>query len=84
MGARVVAIVLLADGPAIHARNASRPGRVVPADIVDRHLAALGRLGDGPDAIRAALTLEGFAGVHLVDGSGPPPSIERRPVTLAP
>jgi predicted kinase len=78
-----VAIVLLGDPAAIHARNAGRPGRVVPAEIVDRHMAALGRLGDAPDAIPVALALEGFAAVHLVDGSAPPPKIERRPATIA-
>jgi protein phosphatase len=82
-GVPAVAIVLLADPATIHAQNAGRPGRVVPAEIVDRHLAALGRLGDGPDAIPVALALEGFAAVHLVDGSGTPPVIERRPATIA-
>jgi hypothetical protein len=52
---------------------------VVPADIVDRHLAALGRLGADGAAIQATLRLEGFAAVHLVDGLGPPAAIERRP-----
>jgi protein phosphatase len=77
-GAPLTAIVLLADGAAVHARNAGRPGRVVPADVVDRHLAALGRLGDDPAEISATLRLEGFTAVHLVDGGGPPPAIERR------
>ncbi|HET7030580.1 MAG TPA: AAA family ATPase [Candidatus Limnocylindrales bacterium] len=66
-----VAIVLVAEPATIHARNAQRAGRIVPAEIVDRHLAALARLGDDPAAVAAAIRLEGFAAVHLV-ATGPP------------
>jgi predicted kinase len=78
-GVPIIAVVLLAARATVHARNASRGRRVVPADIVDRHLAALGRLGADGAAIQATLRLEGFAAVHLVDGLGPPAAIERRP-----
>ena len=77
-GVPTVAVVLVADRATVHARNASRRHRVVPAEIVDRHLAALGRLGADGTAIAATLGLEGFAAVHLVDDLGPPAAIERR------
>lgn len=75
-GAPAIAIVLAADGPAAHARNAARRGRVVPAEIVDRHLEAVARLGEDAAAIEAILTLEGFAAVHVV-GEGRSVVIER-------
>lgn len=61
-----VAIVLALPGLDVHARNAGRPGRVVPADIVDRHLGRLATLGDDPDSIGARLRAEGFAAVHVL------------------
>ena len=73
-----VAILLRADGATIHTRNALRPGRVVPPDIVDRHLAALRRLGDDPDAMAGTLRLEGFAAAPVVDALAPAVTIERR------
>jgi predicted kinase len=63
-GAPAIAIAIAL--PAAHARNAGRPGRVVPAAIVDRHLRRLARLGSNPDAIAATLRGEGFAAAHVV------------------
>lgn len=74
----VVALVLVASPATVHARNAARHERVVPRDVVDRHLEALARLGPDEDAIVATLTLEGFSSVHLFESGGPAPAIERR------
>lgn len=73
-GASPVAIVLVADPATVHVRNATRPGRVVPPGVVDRHLAAMGRLGDDVAAIAATLRIEGFDDVHLI--------ADDRPVTI--
>ncbi|MBI2781183.1 MAG: AAA family ATPase [Chloroflexi bacterium] len=60
-GVPAVAIVLDLDPQIVLARNAARPGRVVPADAVRRQLADLGR------SLRlGVLDAEGFAAVHLV------------------
>ncbi len=66
--AGVPAIVIALIGPPaeIHRRNAARIGRVVPAHVVDRHLARIARLGTEPAAIGAALRAEGFAAVHVL------------------
>ena len=68
-GAPAVAIALVPSAAEVHARNAGRPGRVVPADIVDRHLDRLAGLGTTPAEIEAALRAEGFAAVHTIDGA---------------
>jgi protein phosphatase len=73
-----VAIVLRTDAATVHLRNATRPGRVVPPDVVDRHLQALARLGDGADETIATLRIEGFAGIHLVDDPALSLRVERR------
>lgn len=78
-GVPVVALVLLADPATVHARNAARAARVVPPEVVDRHLAAIGRLGPNAATIEATLTLEGFSSVHLIDGVAPLPALQRRP-----
>lgn len=57
------AIVLAPPDAIVHARNAARSSRVVPADVVDEHLR---RLRDLLAANR--LTAEGFASIHLIDG----------------
>jgi predicted kinase len=74
----ITALVLVANPATVQARNAARPGRVVPEGVVARHLEALARLGPDGTASVATLALEGFSSVHLVDGSGPPPTISRR------
>jgi predicted kinase len=61
-----IAIVIVDTAAAVHARNAARPGRVVPAAVVDRHLDRVAGLGGDPAAIAAALVGEGFAAVHVV------------------
>jgi hypothetical protein len=50
----------------VHARNANRAGRVVPRDIVDRHLGRLDRLGTTGAAIAAALRAEDFSAAHVL------------------
>lgn len=65
-GVPVTALLVRPADDEVHRRNASRASRVVPADIVDRHLAALGRLGADVAAVTAALIAEGFAAVHVV------------------
>ena len=65
-GAPSIAIVLALPAAEVHARNAGRPGRVVPTDIVDRHLERLRRLGSDPAAVRSILLAEGFASAHVV------------------
>jgi protein phosphatase len=77
-GLPAAAIVLVADAATVHLRNALRPGRVVPPEIVDRHLAALAQLGGDRAAIAATLRLEGFAAAHVIDELGPPVEIQRR------
>jgi protein phosphatase len=74
----VVALVLLATPSTVHARNAARASRVVPADVIDRHLAAIARLGPDAAAIAATLTVEGFSSVHLIDAGAAAPAIDRR------
>ena len=76
-GVPAIAIAILADPREVHARNAGRPGRPVPAEIVDRHLNAIARLGDDPAAARRTLLAEGFGAVHVLittadlDAAGP-------------
>lgn len=76
-GAPAIAIAIVSPSAEVHARNAARPGRVVPADVVDRHLGRLARLGRNPAAIRASLAAEGFGATHVItteaelDGFGP-------------
>jgi predicted kinase len=64
---RSVALVLVPPAAVVHARNAARPGRVVPADVVDRQLAAAASLGANPREIASRLRTEGFAAVHVLE-----------------
>ncbi|MDQ3127782.1 MAG: hypothetical protein M3Q66_04905, partial [Chloroflexota bacterium] len=50
----------------VHARNAGRTGRVVPVEVVDRHLAGLARLGATADEIAERLRGEGFAAAYVL------------------
>jgi predicted kinase len=61
-----LAIVLAPPPSIVHARNAGRAGRVVPADVVDRHLARLGDLGPDAAAIALRLHAEGFDDVRVL------------------
>ncbi|HEY2916633.1 MAG TPA: AAA family ATPase [Candidatus Limnocylindrales bacterium] len=54
-----LALVLDLDPALVHARNATRAGRIVPSDAVDRQLRDLAR-----SLRRAELAEEGFAAVH--------------------
>ena len=65
-GLASTAIVIAAPPDDVHARNSGRTGRIVPADIVDRHLPALALLGDAPATIAAALRDEGFTAVRVL------------------
>lgn len=61
-----IALVLAVPREDAHARNTRRTGRVVPADIVDRHLDRMATIGPDAAAIRGRLMTEGFAAVHVV------------------
>ena len=67
--APALAIVLRLDRAEAHHQNASRSGRTVPADVVDRHLDRLAAMGADPGAIERALLAEGFAQVVVVRSS---------------
>ena len=62
-----IAIVLVPPAAVVQARNAARPGRVVPAEIVDRQLAAAAALGANAHDVAARLRTEGFAAVHVLE-----------------
>jgi protein phosphatase len=64
-GAPAVALVLLPPAASVHARNRRRASRSVPADVVDRQLAAAAALGGDEAEIRTRLRREGFAAVHV-------------------
>jgi protein phosphatase len=68
-GVPTVAIVIQLPPAEVHARNAGRLGRVVPPDIVDRHLARLHGLGATPATIAARLHAEGFATVRVLSST---------------
>jgi protein phosphatase len=54
-----IAIVLNLEPTLVQARNATRPGRIVPSDAVERQLASLART-----LRRNDLATEGFAAIH--------------------
>lgn len=64
-GVPAVAIVVAAPGAEVHRRNTGRTARVVPPEIVDRHLDRLAQLG-APDALAGPLLAEGFAAAHVL------------------
>jgi protein phosphatase len=64
-----VALVLVPPPADVHGRNAARPRGRVPADVVDRQLAAAAALGDSPAQIVERLQREGFAAVHVLDST---------------
>lgn len=68
-GVPAIAIALLPAPADVHAWNAARPGRFVPADIVDRHLASVARLGQDATTIRSRLLAEGFSAVHVLSST---------------
>jgi protein phosphatase len=60
-GVPTIAIVLDLPSAVVHVRNASRTGRVVPTEIVERHIERLAAsLSNG------AVAGEGFAAVHIL------------------
>jgi protein phosphatase len=66
-GAPATAVILALPAELVQARNAARPGRPVPHDVVERHLARVAQLVAAGDAV-AGQTLrdEGFAAVLLL------------------
>jgi predicted kinase len=73
-GAPTIAIAVLTDPAEIRRRNAGRD-RIVPPEIVDRHLRRMALLGSDPAAVVATLLAEGFSAAHAVasaDGASPP------------
>jgi protein phosphatase len=79
-----VAIVIQLPASDVHDRNRRRAGRIVPADIVDRHLASLDRLGTSPATIVARLRAEGFAAVHVLSSAAEIDAVAIRRVTSPP
>jgi protein phosphatase len=69
-GVPTVALALAMPPAQVHARNAARRGRVVPAEVVDQHLRLVGRLGTSPLQVAAALAVEGFDAVHVLWTTG--------------
>ena len=63
-GMRSTAIVLAPPDDVVHAQNAERPGRTVPPDVVDRHLASLREL-----LASGRLDAEGFAAIYRLEGT---------------
>jgi len=76
----IVAIAIVPSVTEVHGRNASRAARVVPRDIVDRHLGRLDDLGTTSAAIAAALRAEGFTAVHVLRSADELDSVEVRRV----
>ena len=60
--ASIPAVALVLDLPPtlVHARNATREGRIVPSEVVSRHLDDLAR------SLRRGLEAEGFAAVEIL------------------
>lgn len=65
-GVPATAIVIAASPVRVHARNTGRVGRVVPVEVVDRHLAALAGLGATAGVIGERLRAEGFAAAFVL------------------
>jgi predicted kinase len=66
-GVHATALVLALPAELVHARNASRPGRKVPVDVVERHLSRMASLfAAGDRAAVETLRGEGFARVVVV------------------
>jgi protein phosphatase len=65
-GVPAAAIVIVPPATDVHARNEGRSGRVVPRDVVDRHLRRVAELGAAPEDIVTTLLGEGFAQVRIL------------------
>jgi protein phosphatase len=78
LGAPVQAIVLVPPGSEVRARNGARTSGRVPADVVDRQLAAAVLLGDDRAAIVDRLVSEGFAAVHVLSSTAEIDAVEVR------
>jgi protein phosphatase len=61
------AIVIRPADEVVRGRNAARAERVVPLDVVERHLAAVAALGLDHAAVAAGLMSEGFRSAHLIE-----------------
>jgi protein phosphatase len=65
--APAIAVVLALPPDLVQARNAARPGRPVPRDVVERHLARMaGLFATGDRGAVETLRGEGFAGVVII------------------
>lgn len=78
VGAPVQAIVLVPPGAEVRARNGARSSGRVPADVVDRQLAAAALLGDDRAAIVDRLVGEGFRAVHVLASTAEIDAVEVR------
>ena len=77
---QAIAIAIVPSAREVHRRNASRAARVVPQDIIDRHLGRLDDLGTTSAAIAAALLAEGFTAAHVLRSADELDSVEVRRV----
>jgi protein phosphatase len=77
-GAPAQAIVLVPPGSDVRSRNGARSSGRVPADVVDRQLAAAALLGVDPPAIVERLVAEGFAEVHVLSSTSEIDAVEVR------
>lgn len=68
-GVPAIAIVLAVPAADAHARNAGRSGRVVPADVVDRHLGRIAELGTDAAVIVDRLRAEGFTAAWVLSST---------------
>ena len=68
-GVPATAVAIAASPAHVHTRNAGRTGRVVPVEVVDRHLAGFTRLGATADEIAARLRSEGFAAAYVLSSN---------------
>ena len=75
-----IAIAIVPSAADVQVRNAGRATRVVPRDIVDRHLGRLNDLGTTSASIAAALLAEGFAAAHVLRSTDELDSVEIRRV----
>ena len=64
-----LAIAVVPSAAEVQARNAGRAERVVPTEVVDRHLDRLAALGATGVAIAAVLRAEGFTAVRVLSSA---------------
>ena len=68
-GVPALAIAVVPSAAEVQARNAGRAERVVPTEVVDRHLDRVAALGATGVAIAAVLRAEGFTAVRVLSSA---------------